>query len=80
MYLWMVNAMLHHFLNHKLSPNQHGHRAGYGVMTCWTQILQEIIPARYIAEFDFKDFHPSITYEIIEAALRKFGMPDDRIK
>ncbi|RUS23434.1 hypothetical protein BC937DRAFT_88902 [Endogone sp. FLAS-F59071] len=77
LYLYLVNLGLHLFLNPLLSDRQFGHRAGMGVMKCWDRILREYQDWTYIYEFDFKAFHPSISFSLIEKALLFYNVPPE---
>lgn len=47
LYLYLVNLGLHLFINPELNENQYGHRAGMGVMKCWTTILRSVNKWKY---------------------------------
>lgn len=77
LYLYLINLGLHIFVNPRLNDNQFGHRAGFGVMKCWSLILRSLKEWNFIYEFDFKSFHPSISFVIIRKSLRSFNVPTD---
>lgn len=72
----MWNLCLHYFVNPRLNSSQHGHRAGKGAVTCWKQILEEVVTADYIYEFDYMKFHDLITRTGTARALIRFGFPE----
>jgi len=75
--LWKVNLGIHIFSNKRLSKDQHGHRAGKGVMSCWFEILRKFGKYTNIFEFDFAAFHPSLKFSAIREALRAFDYPQE---
>nr|AYM47416.1 mystique [Phycomyces blakesleeanus] len=76
-YLWMWNLMIHYYANPRINANQHGHRAGKGSVTCWKQILTEVIDSKFIYEFDYKKFHDLISRAGMAGALLRFGFPEE---
>jgi Reverse transcriptase (RNA-dependent DNA polymerase) len=74
LYLYIINLILSFFLDDFVSDKQHGHRKGKGVGSAWKDILDEMVHFRYIWEFDFADFHPSIPYDLIRESLIFFGV------
>lgn len=68
--------MIHYFVNPRLFEGQHGHRMGRGALTCWKQIIKEVIPSRFIYEFDYKKFHDLIDRKWLAEALLRFGFPE----
>lgn len=77
LYLYLINLGLHIFVNPRLNDNQFGHRAGFGVMKCWSLILRTLKDWNFIYEFDFKAFHPSISFVLIRKSLLSFNVPTD---
>lgn len=71
----MLNLMVHYWINPKLFKDQHGHRMGKGSVSCWKQILQKAVKAKYIYEFDYMKFHDRINRKYLAEALMRFGFP-----
>lgn len=76
-YLWMQNLMLHYFVNPRLYDGQHGHRMGRGTLTCWNQMLKEVLMSPYIYEFDYMKFHDLIDRKWLGEALLRQGFPEE---
>jgi len=72
-----MNQFLVLNLDHKLSENQHGFRPGRGTLTAWVEILKSIGNYKYVFEFDYKQFFPSIAINKISEVLRNEGIPED---
>lgn len=75
LYLWMWNLMIHYFIGHRIYENQHGHRPGKGTVSAWKVILEEVINAKYIFEFDYMKFHDLIDRRALANALVRQGFP-----
>lgn len=66
-YLLMVTLIGECFAYGKgyYSPNQHGGRAGYGVMSCLKDLAQRLPTAKYLYEFDLKGFFDHVSHDYI---------------
>src|SRR6266566_2007815 len=80
LYLWMLNSIIVGFVNHKLNPDQHGHRPGKGTVTAWKSILQNWNKYPNIYEFDYTKFHDRIERMTLVKALLKFKFPKETVK
>jgi hypothetical protein len=70
-----INNILETFLANSWPKNQHGYKTGRGVHTAWKQILNTIINAKNIIEFDFSGFFNTIRMEAIGSTLNRFMVP-----
>ena len=74
MVLYLVNLLSWIWVSGELNENQHGHRPGKGLATCWTMLLSNVVESTStILEFDFKKFHDTISYGMIERALKRMN-------
>jgi len=66
-YLLMVTLIGECFAYGKgyYSKNQHGGRAGYGVMTCLKDLAQRLPTTKYLYEFDLKGFFDHVSHDYI---------------
>jgi hypothetical protein len=76
-YLHLLNQFLVLNLDNKISKNQHGFRPGKGTLTAWLDILKTIGNYKYVYEFDYKQFFPSLAINKISEVLREEGIPED---
>lgn len=82
-YLHLVNQFLVLNLDKGISNSQHGFRPGKGTLTAWLDILKNIGNYKYVFEFDYKQFFPSIAVNKISEVLKEEGIPEhivDRIE
>lgn len=77
MYLYLVNLIVVLYLNHRLNSNQYGHRPSGGVGKAWNKIISWLPGMKYVYEFDFKGFHPSISHNLLGKALESFKFPKE---
>jgi hypothetical protein len=52
----MLNMLLVYGYDSKLSDVQHGFRPGRGTLSAWKVLLERVLPARNIYEYDLKAF------------------------
>lgn len=79
LYAWMVNSLLAVYYETRLSPHQHGHRKGMGLGTAWHEVINRVLPCKYIYEFDLKKFHDALERNFIAECLAKDGLPQQVI-
>lgn len=69
-YLGMINILVSLWVDNRLSDHQHGHRRNRGLGAAWQDILySSFIDRRWMWEFDFAKFHPSLPYKWIRRGL-----------
>lgn len=73
--------MLTYYLIHSngLHPAQHGFRPGRGTTTAWAHIMDTVIHARDIFEFDLKGYFDSINLKYISDRLLEKSVPKEII-
>lgn len=70
-------AFLMIFLQDKISDHQHGFYRGRGTKTAWKEVLNVVLNAENIYEFDLKGFFPSVDVQQTVFLLEKeYGMPE----
>lgn len=81
-YLHMINQLLVKFLDdrNEIHPSQHGFRPGRGTLTAWREVLNKVILARDIFEFDLKQFFDKVNLDAISACLLKKGVPVNLVR
>jgi hypothetical protein len=81
-YLHMWNQLIINYLDPRglIHEDQHGFRPGRGTMTAWKVVLEKVIKARDIYEFDIKQFFDSVCLEYLNAKLYEKGVPEKIIK
>lgn len=60
-------------------PYQHGFRPSQGTGTAWQQIHSDVIPSKYIYEFDLDKFFDRVNLDYLSKRLRVLGIPEDII-
>lgn len=75
-YLHLINQFLVLNLDHTISKAQHGFRPGRGTLTAWLELLKSIGHYKYVFEFDYKQFFPSIAISKISEVLRQENIPN----
>lgn len=77
LYLHMLNIILTFYLEagDYGHPSQHGFRPGRGTLTAWKVILEKVIYAKDIFEFDLKGYFDSINIGYIDEMLSKIKVP-----
>jgi hypothetical protein len=79
-YHWRVytrglNNLLEVFIAGSWPNNQHGYKTGRGVHTVWRQVLQTVVHAKYILEFDFTGFFNTVRIEAVGTVLSRCLVP-----
>jgi hypothetical protein len=77
LYLHTWQCLLMIFLGKEIHKNQHGYFKGRGTATAWGVVLEEVINAKSIYEFDFKQFFPSVNVSMVSLLLNKVGLPKE---
>jgi hypothetical protein len=76
LYLHLLNSLLTIFLYHHIPFSQHAFRPNKGTHTAWKEILsKKILRAKYIYEFDLKNFFGSVNLNYIHQELIKRQVP-----
>jgi hypothetical protein len=70
-----INNILETYVACGWPKNQHGYKSGRGVHTVWNQVLQTIIKAKNIIEFDFRGFFNTVNVEAVGKTLHQFMIP-----
>lgn len=76
----MYNNFLVLFLRKDLESWNHGFQPGLGTMTAWRAFLKKARKAKYVYEFDFKQFFPSVTHTTVWRYLKRKGVPSDMVR
>jgi len=81
-YLHMMNVILSFYYeaSGRFRDSQHGFRAGRGTLTAWRVILDKVIKAKDIYEFDLKGFFDSINLDYIAMQMTKDLIPHNIVK
>lgn len=58
-------------------PNQHGFTPGKGTTTAWDQIHSDVIPSKYIYEFDFDKYFDRVNLDYLNETLKGMGIPNE---
>lgn len=74
-YLHTLNQFLVKRLESRISNTQHGFRPGKGTLTAWKHILEHVIQAKYIFEYDYKGFFDNLSISFISRVLRAHRVP-----
>lgn len=72
-----LNMILLIWLKLYQHPHQHGFTPSKGTTTAWNQILTDVIPSKYIYEFDLEKFFDRINLDFLCDQLQKMGVPLD---
>ena len=81
-YLHMMNVILtfYYEASNKFRDSQHGFRPGRGTLTAWKHILENVVKAKDIYEFDLKGFFDSINLDYIAMQMTKDRIPHNIVK
>lgn len=81
-YLHMMNVILSFYYEAtgRFRESQHGFRPGRGTTTAWKHILDKVIKAKDIYEFDLKGFFDSINLDYIAMQMTKDLIPHNIVK
>jgi len=73
----MLNQLTVKYLDDRgrIHDAQHGFRPGRGTLTAWRCILEKVISARDIYEFDLRKFFDLINLDAVSAVLVRKGIP-----
>jgi hypothetical protein len=81
LYLYLINLFLSTFADPHLNEHQHGHRKGKGLGSAWSDLIHNgMLNKKYILEFDYKAFHPSVPYKLIRQGLKRIRVPSSWIE
>jgi len=58
-------------------PFQHGFTPNKGTGSAWQQIHSDVIPAKYIYEFDLEKFFDRVNLDYLSKVLSEIGIPED---
>lgn len=75
MYMFMIQLMVNIWLWDRRPEWQHGFRPWHGTGTAWNQIYKDVLPAKYIWEFDLKKFFDSVNHRSLEVAMIRNQIP-----
>jgi len=73
--LHMWNGFLVLFLEDELKQFNHAYTPNVGTMTCLREWVKEVLPKKYIYEFDFKGFFNNVSITNVMDLLKERGMP-----
>jgi len=81
-YLHMLNQLMVNFLDSRnlLHDQQHGFRPRRGTLTAWKTVLEKVIVARDIFEFDLKKFFDLVSLDKISSILIRKGIPVNLVR
>jgi hypothetical protein len=77
LYLGIINGWLLHWLKPFMHPSQHGFIPGKGTDTAWQEVIDKVIPTKYIYEVDLKEFYDRINLDYLRNFLIKTGLNPD---
>jgi len=78
-YSHMMQNLLTFFLQDRISPSQHGFLPGKGVITAWKEVLEKAVSARFIKEYDLKDFFGKVAQDYVSRCLRSAEVPESQV-
>lgn len=70
-YLHILNQLLVYRVHNKLDINQHGFLPNRGTLTAWIDILQRVIKAPFIYEYDFKGYFDNLNQDFMFMSMSK---------
>lgn len=76
MYMHMIQLLMNIWLRDRRPVWQHGFRPWHGTGTAWLDIAHNVIPAKFIWEFDMRKFFDSIRVESIAKGLKYHKTPN----
>jgi hypothetical protein len=74
-YLHMLNQFIVLRWDKHIPLNQHGYRPGMGTLTLWREVLEKVIHAKDILEFDLRQCFPSINIYYGYSLFDYLGLP-----
>lgn len=74
-----LNMILLVYLKNYQHPAQHGFVPHKGTDSAWQQIDSEVLKAKFIYEFDLKEFFDRVNLDYLSKVLKKLEIPDDLV-
>lgn len=74
-----LNMLLLIWLKAYQHPNQHGFTPGRGTTSAWNHIHSDVIPSKYIYEFDLDKFFDRVNLDYLNLKLKEMGIPNDLV-
>lgn len=73
--LHMWNGFLVMFVEEELKKFNHAYTPGVGTMSCLKEWVNEVLPSKYVFEFDLKGFFNNVSIHLVMDLLKEMGMP-----
>jgi len=68
-----LNMLLQIWMKTYQHPSQHGFTPNQGTSTAWEEIYSDVIPAKYIYEFDLDKFFDRVNLDYLSQQLKGMG-------